>query len=411
MRIKKLIKILLFMISIVSCVPTSNSNITSPKPSPIINTNATPTLVGIISTPTVTTSKYENTKRNEGSLNRPVDQVLPYQDVRYLDLRKYGPLNASLIETLWFNQNTIWLPRDSEIAKEILELGKNPGFGIRSLHDQGFTGKGVIVAIIDQEVNIDHAEFQGKIARYVDNEAGQPLVAGSMHGPAVISLLVDDNIGTAPDAKVYYVAVPSWTGDAKYYAEALDWIIEQNKKLPEGEKIRAVSVSAALSGIWSDFSKNKDLWDAAFNKATETGVLVLDCSYEEGITLPCTYDLHNPDDVSECLPNYLGTPNSPHQRLFIPTSRTTAFEDGEKGSIYGYQFTGMGGISWTIPYLTGVLAMGWQINPNLSNSQIIELLYDSAYKTDEGLLIINPPAFITSIKNTTIASEIYAHSK
>ena len=95
MRIKKLIKILLFMISIVSCVPTSNSNITSPKPSPIINTNATPTLVGIISTPTVTTSKYENTKRNEGSLNRPVDQVLPYQDVRYLDLRKYGSVPHS----------------------------------------------------------------------------------------------------------------------------------------------------------------------------------------------------------------------------------------------------------------------------------------------------------------------------
>ena len=74
----------------------------------------------------------------------------------------------------------------------------NPGLGIRNLHAQGITGKGITVAIIDHPMLLEHPEFQGKVVKYYD--LGTNLLV-SMHGPAVTSLLVGNNIGTAPDAE------------------------------------------------------------------------------------------------------------------------------------------------------------------------------------------------------------------
>jgi serine protease AprX len=326
--------------------------------------------------------------------------IEPYQDVRSQNISNLNRnLGASLIETLWFDESTIWSRQDNPIAQNILKLGMNPGLGVRDLHAQGITGRGVTVAIIDQNMVLDHPEFQGKIVKYHDVGTNQPADEGSMHGPAVTSLLVGENIGTAPDVSVYYVAAPSWLLDAQYYADALDWIIAENAKLPEGGKIRAVSVSTMPSGIWALLTKNNDAWDAAYKRATEAGILVLDCTYETGITVPCTYDLHDPDNVAKCIPNWAGPMNPPHSRINIPTSRTTATEWNGK-TFFSYQYDGQGGLSWTTPYLAGVLAMGWQINPDLSSAQLLDMLYASAYKTDNPAGIINPKAFIDMVKLT-----------
>lgn len=310
-------------------------------------------------------------------------------------------LGGPLIETLWFDQSTKWRREDEALARDILELGMNPGLGIRELHSQGITGKGITVAIIDQPVVLEHPEFQGKIVKYYDVGTGEFANTGSMHGPAVTSLLAGENIGTAPDVKIYYVAAPSWLGDAKYYADALDWIVEENEKLSEENRIRAVSVSTMPSGIWALLTENQGAWDAAYQRATEAGILVLDCTYEQGITVPCTHDLDNPEDVAKCIPNWTGPTDSPHKRLNIPIRRTTATEAGAEGElVFSYQYTGEGGLSWTVPYLTGVLAMGWQVNPELTNSQILDLLYASAYEANNPAGIIDPKAFIEAVKLT-----------
>jgi hypothetical protein len=41
------------------------------------------------------------------------------------------------------------MPQDFDWER-IMELGKNPGLGIRKLHTQGITGRGIGIAIIDQ---------------------------------------------------------------------------------------------------------------------------------------------------------------------------------------------------------------------------------------------------------------------
>ena len=384
MKIKLLFTGLSVAIILASCVPDAT----------IVTTTAptTPTLTAApITTVSPTQSKVPYTQ--SGML------IEPYQDVRFQNISNINRnLGEELIETLSFDKSTIWTKEDKLIAENILKLGMNPGMGIRELHAQGFTGKGITIAIIDQPVVLEHPEFQGKVVKYHDVGTGEFSNTGSMHGPAVISLLAGNNIGTAPDASVYFVAVPAWLLDAQYYADALDWIIAENEKLPDRNKIRAISVSAIPSGIDSEY-KNSNAWDASYKRAAEAGILVLDCSYEQGITVPCTYDLYDPDNVAKCIPNWTGPTDSPHERINIPTRRTSATEQDADGNlIFSYQYDGQGGISWTVPYLAGVLAMGWQINPELTNSQILDLVYASANDTDGPAGIINPKAFIEMVK-------------
>lgn len=91
--------------------------------------------------------------------------------------------------------------------------------------------------------------------------------------PAVASLFAGESIGIAPDAALYYAAWPSWLMDSRYAAEALDWVVAQNEALPDGEKIRVVSVSAAPGN--AEMFQNADLWDAAVARAEQAGLLVL----------------------------------------------------------------------------------------------------------------------------------------
>ncbi len=328
-----------------------------------------------------------------------ISSVIPYQDIRRKDLRKIeSQLDSSMIKTFWFNEKTIFPDKYADYAKSVMDNGKNPGLGVNSLHEQGITGKGVSVAIIDQNICLDHPEFFEKIIEYYDVGCHTPSYKSSMHGPAVASLLVGNFIGTAPDAKIYYVAAPSWTNDAKFYADALNWIIEKNNSLPEGEKIRAVSVSAAPSGPGTLFTKNNSMWDSAYNKAINAGILVIDCNQDHGITNPCYYDFNYPEDISKCTFGYPGIDFNIEDstKIFVPASYRTTAEEYNKGA-FSYQYTGCGGLSWAEPYLVGILALGWQLHPNISGQEMIRLLRKTSY-IKNGMSIIQPIVFIDSVK-------------
>jgi len=218
-----------------------------------------------------------------------------------------------------------------------------------------------------------------------------------MHGPAVTSLLVGETIGTAPEANVYYAVAPSWLKDAQYYADALDWIIAENAQLPEGQKIRVVSVSAAPSGPGSPFTLNTAAWEAAVDRAAAAGILVLDCTEDAGILAPCYYDPLDPDNVAGCIPGFPGhmIPSKPG-KIYIPIGFRTTAEEYTQGAI-SYQYDAFGGMSWAPPYLSGVLALGWQLRPDLSAAQLLDMVYHSAYIRN-GLTIIDPGAFIEMVE-------------
>ncbi len=327
-----------------------------------------------------------------------LSSVKEYEDVRWCDLTKIpAPLTTDIISTLWFNQDTRF-GTFSAVGQAILEKGKNPGLGVRAIHQRGITGRGVNVAIIDQNLCLNHPEFKGKVVQYKDVGCEQPPSRGSMHAPGVMSLLAGRTIGTAPDARVYFAAAPSWTADAKFQAEALEWIIDVNRSLPKGEKIKVVSISAAPSGKGSPFQKNNELWEKAVAAAKKAGILVLDCTVDNGIIGPCYYDINDPDDVSKCKVGFPGRPGAgPKDRVYAPCSARTTAEEYDDG-YPSFQYCGRAGLSWSIPYAAGVLALGWQVKPNLTADETVKLLFETAHLTTDGYKIINPVAFIQAVK-------------
>lgn len=330
--------------------------------------------------------------------------VKPYDDLRGFDNEKIlneDEYSSEDIITFTFNEGTV-LKGNEKLQDDIMNNGKNPGLGIRKLHEEGITGKGINVAIIDQNLLLHHPEFDGKIIQYYDTGCEQDAKSGSMHAPAVTSILVGNTIGVAPDAKVYFAAAPSWKADSEFYAKGLYWIIEENKKLPEDEKIRVVSVSAAPSGDGSLFTKNLEMWDEAVLAAQDEGILVLDCRGNEktGIIAPAFYNPEDSDNVLMCTG---GFPISkfvvPSTHVGVPTSYRTVAEEYWEGSP-SYQYTGQGGLSWGIPYAAGVLALGWQVNPTLDNTQIIQILFETCTIANDGSNIIDPIKFINAVKET-----------
>lgn len=358
-------------------------------------------------------------------LIRRVNAVKPYSDVRWRDLSGLDLRSRTgLVVTLRFNQHTTW-PRqpfmpEGIAAGTVMTNGMNPGLGVRELHRQGITGQGVNVAIIDYYTFTDHQEFAGKFAGYLDlsqadrdpeAEARRGVVdrvvqkftgrRASMHGPAVVSLLLGDHCGTAPGARLYFVATPDPGGDSRWQARGLDWILEQNRELPPAQKIRVVSVSASPSGKNFDPVRNGQLWDEAVARAEAAGVLVVDATLHHGFVGPCNLDPVAPEDLAQCTPvSAKGMTNFYAGRLLAPVGPRTTAEEYRKGR-FGYQFTGLHdqtfwqhGSSWAMPYVAGVLALGWQVDPSVPPQRMKELLFASAHVLPGGEKIIHPRAFI-----------------
>ena len=309
---------------------------------------------------------------------------------------------AEDIYTYQFNEHTVFTGNET-LQQEIMENGKNPGLGIRALHGQGITGEGVSVAIIDEAIFLEPPEFSDRIVDYYECYDVQS--QGGMHGNAVISILAGRTCGVAPGVKVYYVAVPSGFSDSAYWADGLNWIIDKNESLPEKDKIRVVSVSANLSGSDCDF-ENQEKWEDAVVRAKAAGILVISCSVgtDTHFTSGGYYDYTDPDNIKKMRNgwwSYGQSKSEPMQEGFIsiPVNFRTTVEQYDAGD-YFFRYGGQGGESWGVPYAAGVLALGWQINPQLSPEEIKKILIDSAYENQYGEHIIYPSAFIEMVKNT-----------
>ena len=324
--------------------------------------------------------------------------VEKFQDVRDIKWKKdvHGKVfktpDLETLVTLKFNKGTLWT--DDKLPKAILEYGKTPPLDIEKLHKQRLTGEGVNVAIIDQPLALDHPEYKGKIASYKTFiPENYEMDISSMHGPGVASLLVGENLGTAPKARVYYYAVPTWLKDSLYAAQALEDIIKVNKTLDNKHKIKFVSVSAAFSGNGSPFEKNLDAWDEAFAHAIKEGICVVDCSSEHGFIGSGYVDFFD-KSFKYGFPDRFDA--KPFRSVHVPNSLRTVAESYDNKH-FSYAYNGKAGLSWGIPYATGILCLGQQLNPNLSAEELKEIFIETAMKNDN---VVNPEGFIERVKDT-----------
>ena len=91
--------------------------------------------------------------------------------------------------------------------------------------------------------------------------------------------------------------------------------------------------------------------------------------------------------------------NQSENLTLAPVGFRTTAETYEEG-IYTYQYDAQGRNSWAIPYAAGTLALGWQINPNLTAEESMRLLEETAASNKEGYKIINPKGFVEAVQRS-----------
>jgi hypothetical protein len=339
------------------------------------------------------------------------------RDLSKLDLRN----SIDDLQHALFDDYTRW-PKSGQMPegfdpKKVMELGKNPGLGVRTLHKRGITGKGVSIAVIDQPLLTEHQEYADRLRLYEEHHVRVETRA-SFHGPAAASIAVGKTVGVAPDADLYYIA--SWSIDISkndrplnfvFKAQAIRRLLEINRQLPADRKIRVISMSRS----WNPSHDGYDEIVAACEEAKAAGVFVVNCGgVREGSANPPYYGLGrhplaDPDDFKSYGRVSLGLPKDTYKQpqwrgyLLVPMdSRTMACARGSDK----YVFFGVGGYSWVPPYLAGVYALAAQVEPEITperfwalavkTGRTIELEHQE--KTHPFGLIIDPVRLIGSIK-------------
>ena len=291
-----------------------------------------------------------------------------------------------------------------------------PGLGLKDLHNQGYSGRGVHVALIDGLLRADHEEFADHLVHL--EKVGTVNEADLYHGTTVASVLVGKRCGVVPEASLHFFAANF--ADGSNVIRALERVLLHNDALEPPRKIRIVSISTGIPGE----SESQADFHRLVSQAWDQGIIVF-TSTMPTITNPpfalreAAYDkkqdLNNLDNIviGEWMNEFLRENNISREdlvairkardlengyiNLYLPCAgRYVASPDTESGYVYDLD----GGLSWGTPLLAGLAALTLQVNPDLTNDEVLGLLGESVLTNQQGLDVIDPQLLITLARAT-----------
>jgi subtilisin family serine protease len=395
----------------------------------------------------------------------PVIRSNRFADFRGADLLQQNFKDQEgVFYTFTFDMATKWpqgdrMP-DTDLPARILEKGKYMGLGLSLLSEKGITGKGISVAVIDKPILREHEAFQGNL-NYIE-VSPEHAKMGNTHflGAAVAGILAGKN-GVAPEANLYYFAVPDDMEPYARYAEAMGQILELQNTLPKEGKIRIVAVAHGLdqSDVAANTGGAKD-WSQAIDRARQEGIIVIypgmpglaftatGCPPEKDRDDPANYELWSWsrakrqvaeklqtqgastwDDAGKLLNAFLTeeTGLDSLQAEAINTFVYTGylykdyvnFEEWLKVTLAGsgqaiaipadyitvptvsgpgqYTYYGAGGLSWSTAYMAGLAALGLQVKPDATEQELFQALWDSATPFYGELRLVSPTGYIARL--------------
>ena len=258
--------------------------------------------------------------------------------------------------------------------------GADPGLGVRTLHELGYTGEGINVAYIDQPIN-DTPDYEIADSVVYNNNIAD--MDDQMHGQATSSLLCGKNLGTAPGVNLYFFGYPSWKEDQQqYWVVCMDDLIAQNRKLPEDKKIRMAGFS---NNPRSDEKYYEDVMDA-IRRCNDEGIMVWFCGENASGAFEPYSDKNNKENMT------IGLSDEHEHLAVVPSGSRTSLTSKST-----YQYDEDGGLSWTMPYTLGVYCIALSIDNTLTQDEIRKLVVDTAYVNSSGLRVFDPIEFIAHV--------------
>ena len=301
----------------------------------------------------------------------------------FRSLQNYGLRSCQVLRIQRFDSRTKW---PTELANDfdpvtIMELGKDPGLGIRQLHERGITGKNISVAVIDGPLLLNHQEYRDRVAYYRPPPGLLRFKKPVYHASMVVSILGGKTTGVAPECKIHYFG-----GDLDKFDSIpliIREIIKYNKGLSTRDKIRVISVSAGCA---------LPHWMEAIAEAAENGITVVTSAEMfggmelGGVQCPLGQDRDNPTNYQTCYFMKSMMINNGSGRLCVPIDNRT-FADFKSED--GYIFNPSGGMSEGVPYFAGLVALLCQVNPDLTTSELMAVVLESATPFGKAF-IVNP---------------------
>ena len=141
-----------------------------------------------------------------------IEEIWGFTSKNFSD-KDFSNVSLSVLANQSYDLSTKW-PEKNKLPigfhpEEWLEAGRDPGLDVRKLHQTGITGKGVTVAMLDKPINPDHIEYKGRLHyQYVECDSKGKRNKLHFHGASCASVLVGTSCGVAPEAEIYYFAVP-----------------------------------------------------------------------------------------------------------------------------------------------------------------------------------------------------------
>ncbi|MCV9386094.1 S8 family serine peptidase [Reichenbachiella ulvae] len=296
----------------------------------------------------------------------------------------FSPLEPSIISS------------NSQIQIEML--------GVHTMHDQGYNGAGIHVAVFDGgfEAANQTAVFKDvfnndRLIDRMDFTANSDNVFNyDDHGTNAMSCIVSNyketliGTGYGADISLYVTEDVSDNGNFEYRIEEYNWLLAAERADSVGVDIISSSLGYFdFNDDRMDYSYEEDadgltsVITRAANLATERGILVVSSAGNEGRSTTWKY-ITMPSDSEHVIA--VGAVNSLNEKLnfssFGPTADGRVKPDvvalGSSVAVYHKNNTigTSSGTSFSAPLITGLVAGMWQQFPELTNLEIKELLLE-----------------------------------
>jgi len=256
------------------------------------------------------------------------------------------------------------------------------------------TGKGVVVGILDTGIDPDHPEFTGRIAAWRDfiNRRSEPYddnghgtyVAGTVAGSGAGGI----QIGVAPEATLVVGKILSGRGGGTLSGILLgmEWMTNPDRRLNSTLRPHVVNNSWGASGMNGDlrrnpFAQHVITWvqmgifpvfaagnDGRRGRATIGDPAGLPMAYAVG----ATNESDRVADFSSRGPVRI-TDFDGQERVIVKPDLSAP---GERvySAVPGGGYKKFSGTSMAAPHMAGAIAVLYQVNPDLTINQMIDLL-------------------------------------
>ncbi|MCE7995499.1 MAG: S8 family serine peptidase [Roseivirga sp.] len=303
---------------------------------------------------------------------------------------------------------------------------QNDMIGISAMHQAGFEGQGMLIAVFDEGFNnlssipaFDHLFQENRILYTHDFTINRSNVENNVtHGRRVLSVLAarsEELTGTAPEAS-FILSITEASGE--YRVEEYNWLFAAEKADSAGVDIINTSLGynlfldPSMDYSLSDMDGRTTVITRATNIAASKGIALVTSAGNTGqsqlwpiITAPGD----SPHNLA------VGSVNAALQKARIssvgPSADNRVKPDvaalgvstavtGTDGSV-----TFSDGTSFASPLIAGLMAGVWQVYPDLTANELLNLirLSGSQYNNPDNQIGFGIPNFITTVQ---IAGEI-----